>query len=154
MIHTVHVVKHYEWLELTKEFTPLLAQEAKDKDFWWEREIELDHGMYQAIEDDESSRYYVIMVDEEVAGYLVVLCFPMMRCKGTLHAVSESLYIHPDYRSGGTYNALLKFAEKDLKSYGIPYLTIAYPYKDHKLYARMMGKKGYTPSECSFTKEL
>lgn len=154
MINTVHIVTHTAWLELTKEFAKPLAEEAKEKDFWWEKAIVLDHDIYQAIEDEDSSRYYVIMVDEEVAGYLVVLCYPMLRSKGTMHAVSESLYIHPKYRTGGTFADLLKFAENDLRSFGIPYLTLAFPYKDHKTYKRLMGKKGYRPAEVSFTKEL
>ena len=148
MIYTPMVVSFDEWLVLTHEFTPLLAKEAKQSDFWWERKVELDEDLYRGVEQQESSRYYIMMVDEQVAGYITVFCTPMPRCKGVYHAVSESLYIHPDYRkTGETFDKLLQFVEADLKSFGVPYLTIAYPHKGHKIYTRHMARNGYTPAE-------
>lgn len=87
-------------------------------------ELNLCDEVYTYSEQVGYCKSYAAFVDNEYAGYMIVMATEMIHHKGTLQAVTDSFYIKPEYRACGIFSALLHHVESDLKQNNIRFLTI------------------------------
>jgi GNAT superfamily N-acetyltransferase len=99
---------------------------------------------------------YAAFVNEEYAGYMIIMASEMVHHKGTMQAVTDSFYITPAYRSAGVFQELLQTVEQDLKANNIRFLTVGLnPNMPHfNKMDNMLSQSGYLTTEVSVTKEL
>ena len=119
-------------------------------------ELDLVDEVYDYAEIVGHCRCYVVKVDGKYAGYMVLMASEMIHHRGQMQAVTDSFYITPAQRSGGAFKALIAYAEADLKSNNIRFLTIGLnPNMPHfSKTDGMLSKLGYLTTEVSVTKEL
>lgn len=119
-------------------------------------EIDLHEEVYIQAESTGHCKCYAAFVDNEYAGYMIIMASEMIHHKNIFQAVTDSFYITPAYRSKGVFQELLNKVEHDLKFNNIRFLTIGLnPNMPH--YSKMDGmlsKIGYLTTEVSVTKEL
>lgn len=87
-------------------------------------ELNLIDEVYDYSEQAGYCRSYAAFVDEEYAGYMVVMASEMIHHRGNFRAVTDAFYIAPAYRSTGAFKALLTQVEQDLKANNIRFLTV------------------------------
>ncbi len=122
----------------------------------YQLELDLCDEVYDYTEQIGHCKCYAAFVDNEYAGYMIVMASEMIHHKDTMQAVTDSFYITPVFRSTGAFKALLDYVEQDLKANSIRFLTVGLnPNMPH--YSRMdnmLSKLGYITTEVSVTKEL
>ncbi len=118
-------------------------------------ELNLCDDIYVSAEQAGLCKSYVVFVDGEYAGYMVVMAAEMIHHRDTMQAVTDSFYIAPAYRSVGAFSALLHAVEDDLKANNIRFFTIGMnpnmpDYEGMKNYI----ERQYKHTEYLVTKEL
>lgn len=119
-------------------------------------ELNLCDEMYTYSEKIGHCKCYAAFVDNDYAGYMIIMASEMAHHKGTLQAVTDSFYITPAYRSSGVFKGLLEHVERDLKANNIRFLTVGLN-PNMPNFIRLCGvmrKAGYQHTEYSVTKEL
>jgi len=119
-------------------------------------EIDLCDEVYIHAESTGHCKCYAAFVDNEYAGYMIVMASEMIHHKDTLHAVTDSFYITPANRSSGAFKALLKYVEQNLQKNGIRFFTVGLnPNMPHAIpMVSFMQVQSYQHTETSVTKEL
>ena len=150
----VNVISCKEAITLIQEDTLRHLEEVPFGNF--QLELDLNLEVYQYSEDTGHSKNYVVHVNGNYAGYMIIMAADMLHHKGTVQATTDSFYIVPEYRSSGAFGELLRYIEQDLRENNIRFLTIGLnpnmPHYDQMKLA--MAHIGYTPTEYSVTKEL
>ncbi len=122
----------------------------------FELELCLCDEVYDYSEQTGHCKCYAAFVDNEYAGYMLIMASEMLHHHRTLQAVTDSFYVLPEYRSSGVFADLLSYIEQDLKENNIRFLTVGLnPNMPH--YSKMdnmLSKLGYLTTEVSVTKEL
>ena len=122
----------------------------------YQLELNLCDEIYTYSEKIGHCKCYAAFVDNEYAGYMIVMASEMLHHRGTMQAVTDSFYITPAYRSAGVFQELLQKVEQDLKHNNIRFLTVGLnPNMPH--YSKMdnmLSQSGYLTTEVSVTKEL
>ena len=122
----------------------------------YQLELDLCDDVYDYTEKVGHCKCYAAFVDNEYAGYMIVMASEMIHHRGTKQAVTDSFYVAPAYRSSGVFQVLLEKVEQDLRSNNIRFLTVGLnPNMPHFTQMSLgMYKKGYQHTEYSVTKEL
>ena len=133
------------------------AQHFKEVQFGnFQLELDLVDEVYDYSEQVGYCRSYIVHVDGNYAGYMVVMATEMLHHRGTTQALTDSFYIAPEYRSSGAFTSLLSYVEDDLRINGIRFLTLGLssntPHVDK--IKQFVHNKGYLCTEVLFTKEL
>ena len=118
-------------------------------------ELDLHEEVYIQAESTGHCRCYAAFVDNEYAGYMIVMASEMIHHKDIFQAVTDSFYIAPAYRKVGAFTALLYHVEDDLKQNNIRFFTIGMnpnmpEYEGMKAYIEQQ----YKHTEYLVTKEL
>jgi GNAT superfamily N-acetyltransferase len=119
-------------------------------------ELDLVDEVYDYSEQAGYCRSYIVSVNGNYAGYILLMASEMIHHRGQMQAVADSFYIVPKYRSSGAFTTLLTYVENDLRSNGIRFLTVGLnpnmPHV-HKM-QKFINDKGYVHTEAYYTKEL
>lgn len=86
--------------------------------------LDLCDEVYIHAESTGHCRCYAAFVDNEYAGYMIVMACEMIHHKGILQAVTDAFYITPAYRKVGAFSALLKYVEQNLQKNNIRFFTL------------------------------
>ena len=89
---------------------------------------------------------------DRLIGYVISLLAPSLHCQDIARAINDVLFVHPDYRKGGIFSSMLKFAELRLKEQGmaIMYIHVKTDYD----FSPILEHYGYTEIERNFEKQL
>jgi GNAT superfamily N-acetyltransferase len=119
-------------------------------------ELDLCDDVYTYTEDMGHCKCYAAFVDNDYAGYMIVMASEMIHHRGTTQAVTDSFYIAPAYRGMEVFKTLLKYIEQDLRQNNIRFLTVGLNpnMPDFANMQRGMYRHGYMNTEYSVTKEL
>ena len=119
-------------------------------------ELDLCDEVYEYSESVGYIRGYTVWVHDECAGYMIVVASEMLHHKGQTQAITDSFYISPKFRSGGTFTKLMEYVEQDLAKEGIRFLTVgANPnMPNSEDFVQFLRDHEYITTEVSLTKEL
>jgi len=109
-----------------------------------------DWEAYEALEDSNQLRIFTVRDDGKLVGYSSFIVMPMLHNKGYAQAVSDTVYLHPEYRKGYTGVNLLKFSEKCLKEDGVTNIHVYVTFR--KDFGNIMDHLGYNPTETLYSK--
>jgi GNAT superfamily N-acetyltransferase len=100
--------KHWEEIALNKEKIKLNP----------------DWNAYDAMYKSGQLGIYTARKNGKLIGYFVVVATPSLHYKDHLFAVNDIIYLDPEHRKGFVGIKLIKFAEEDLKKFGVSVFTI------------------------------
>lgn len=132
-------------------FTELLAEYAVESAIHGMPNTNAKLDMYQSLESTGSIVVFGAFVDDELAGFLVVLA-PMLPHYGRVVATAESFFVAKDKRDSGAGLELLRVAEKHAESIGSPALLVSAP--ANGVLEKVLPRVGYDHSNTVFFKRL
>lgn len=136
-----------------KDFEPLLDlhwnEIARHQD---EIKLNVNYEGYKALEDAKLLHCVTARDDGKLVGYVISMLSLSLHYKDHLFAVNDVLFIHPDYRKGGTFVRMLKFTERKLQQANVKnfyiHMKLAYDF------SALLERYGYTEIERNFEKQL
>lgn len=110
--------------EVLDEFLPLTRKAWNEVD-QLKGVMDLDPNLeaYKQLNDSGQLRLYTIREEDSkvMVGYALYLIQPVLHCKGQFSAISDVMYIEPEYRKLGT--TLLTLVQEDLKLEGVKWFS-------------------------------
>ena len=102
-----------------------LTQKVWDEEDQAKGVMELDPNLeaYRSLNDNGMLRLYTIREEDSnrMVGYALYIIQPHLHCKNYFHAMSDVMYIEPEYRKLGT--TLLTLVQEDLKLEGVKWFS-------------------------------
>jgi GNAT superfamily N-acetyltransferase len=150
----INSLKYSQLREITNNQPVEHLEEVPFGDY--QLELELCDDVYTYSESVGHCKCYAAFVDNEYAGYMIVMASEMIHHKGITQAVTDSFYVAPAYRGMEVFKTLLKKVEQDLKVNNIRFLTVGLNpnMPDYDNMQRGMDRHGYKHTEYLVTKEL
>lgn len=106
--------------ELWAEAQKLMQANQAETGAWRDLEFRPAHERYDALERLGLLRVYTARDDGgRLIGYVVMLVSEHLHYAGSLQALQDTIYLHPDHRKGGAGPRLLRHADEQLKSEGV-----------------------------------
>jgi GNAT superfamily N-acetyltransferase len=112
--------------------------------------LNIDWDGYRRLEEDGALSVFTCRSDGKLVGYVITLSSRHIRYRDHVTAVTDLVYLHPDYRSGWTAYKMLKFAESCLKSDGVSVFSIGM--KHHSPFDALVIRMGYSPQDITYSK--
>lgn len=139
---------HALWTELW----PLL--EAHYHEIAHYHDIPLDPSIegYEALEDAGFLRCFTARHDGALIGYAIFMVRANMHYQGSVQAVQDVLFLHPDYRRADTGRSLIRAADDALRTEGV---QVVYHHVKHAFdFGPLLASEGYEPVETIHAKRL
>ncbi len=139
--------------DILDEFVPF-TQKAWDEVSQLRDTFKLDPDIesYLLLDDAGMLRLYTMREGDDnlLVGYALYIIQPVLHCKGSFQAVSDVMYIEPEYRGNGY--TLLNLVQEDLKKEGVKWFSFTVKaWLDSGKLAEKLGCKLY---EKVYQKEL
>ena len=138
-------------LQSAANFHQLLADYAIESAIHGMPKAQAKIDMYLALEAGGAITIFGAWIDDELAGFVVVLA-PMIPHYGRTIATTESFFVSHDHRSSGAGLELLRRAEKHAESIGSPALLVSAPAGG--VLEKVLPRVGYEHSNTVFSKRL
>jgi hypothetical protein len=139
--------------DVLDEFLPM-TKKAWDEVDQLKGVMEYDPNLeaYRQLNDAGQLRLYTIREEDtkRMVGYALYLVQPVLHCKGQFTAISDVMYIEPEYRKLGT--TLLTLVQEDLKLEGVKWFT--FTVKDWLDNGKLAERLGCKLFERVYQKEL
>jgi len=148
-------------LDYQQEFLRDIKRELHDLfDLHW-REIALnqekialnpDWETYHALEDSGKLQVFTARQSGRLVGYVFTLQSRHLHYKDHIMAITDLIYLHPDFRRGWAASKLFRFVEKCLVADGVSMLTMGM--KHHKPFSVILERMGYSPHDVTYSKYI
>ena len=147
------VFKIEEWRKCQKDIEKLCVRHwqeiAHNKDFI---KLDPDWEKYQKLADAGMMSVTTARDGVILAGYQIYFVMPHMHYKQSLTAMSDVLFLAPEYRRGTAGIRLMKTAEEELVKLGVQ--RIVQNVKLTNDWGPILERMGYKPFERIYTKIL
>ena len=110
------------------------------------------YELYLELESTNMVYNLLALENEKLVGYVIFIISKHHHHQSTLWALSDILYISPDYRGRGLCLNMLETAEKALRDRGVEVIIVNS--RAHKDFGALLAKSGYNPYEKSYSKIL
>jgi GNAT superfamily N-acetyltransferase len=127
-----------------KEMEPLFLrqyEENEDGEFG----LDPDYETYLRLEELDILHIYTVRDGETLVGYLVLIVHEMLHHKGIKYALSDIIYVAPEYRNSRIAAELITMAKYDLQDMGVKRFIMAM--KVRQEFRRLLSKLGFHPEE-------
>lgn len=114
--------------------------------------LNVDYATYAKLEDAGVLHTVTARDDGKLIGYIISFVAPNLHYKDHVMANNDVLFVHPDYRRGGTFIKMLKLAESLLRKRGVTNFYIHM--KITHDFSVILDRMGYTEIEHNFEKQL
>ena len=114
--------------------------------------LAVDWDAYKTLEARNMLLSIIAQDDDRTIGYAVLFVKRHIHYTTTVGAFGDVLYLHPEYRKGGTGLKLIAKAEDLARDMGARYVTWHFK-PDHDL-TPVFSKLGYSPFEVSVAKAV
>jgi GNAT superfamily N-acetyltransferase len=111
-----------------------------------------DWESYEKLEELGKLSIFTVRDNGKLVGYFVLLVSTSLHYVDHVYAISDIIYVHPDYRKGFLGVRLLKFAERCLKKDGVSIVMVNT--KIHKPFGKILSRIGYNPIETVYSKYI
>lgn len=111
-----------------------------------------DYEAYQRLEEAQVLRVVTARDEGKLVGYIANMVTPNLHYKDHLMATNDVLYLHPDYRRGGTFIRMLDYTEDYLAEIGV--INFYIHMKVRHDFSQVLERRGYTEIERNFEKQL
>ena len=111
-----------------------------------------DWDAYSALYESGKLGIYTARKNNKLIGYFVVIANSNPHYKDHLFAVNDIIYLVPEHRKGFVGIKLIKYAEKDLKNFGVSVFTINT--KVHKPFDSVLERLGFNLIERVYSKYI
>ena len=108
--------------------------------------------MYSVIEEQGALRCYIARDDGKLIGYLSFFVRSNPHYKSSVQAVSDVLFLLPEYRRGGTGVLLIRHGERALKAEGVQ--AVYHHVKRTNQVGRLLVRMGYELIDEVYAKRL
>ena len=111
-----------------------------------------DYKQYETLQELGTLALFTARDDGKLVGYSVFFMVPHLHYSDHRFAMNDIIFLMPEYRATMLGAQLVQFAEDELKSVGIDY--ISYHFKTHLPYGKGLEFMGYEHSENLFGKYI
>ncbi len=115
-----------------------------------DRVYDVDWERYLSIPD--LTRIYTMRENKKLVGYSSFLMHRHFHYKNDMYASNDAIYIHHDYRKGGTGREFITFCGVRLAEEGVNVITISV--KPKKDFSKMLLEIGYDLEETVYLKRI
>jgi len=140
--------------EVEQEIRPLASKQWDELRYapLDEEEFNPDIAGLLALEAVGSLLVFTARHQDELVGYLILLCSELVNHAGVYHASENAMYVDKAYRKAGVATSLITHAEATCKEHGVKYLSFTVtPEFD---YSPMLTATGYLQTEVVHTKRI
>lgn len=116
--------------------------------------LKLDMRQYTAYNREGLYRVFTVFDTDkdQYVGYLGCLIHPLPHSENIIAAITDAIFLLPEYRKGTLGIRLVKYAEKALKDLGVHVLELGTNARyDLSSFCKRLG---YTASSITYTKQL
>ena len=139
--------------DLSVEIEGLLLMHKEEISMFKDVDLGVRWESYFAMESAGILRAYTARNDRnELVGYLVYFVDRHLHYSSIVYAISDVMFLHPDYRKGRNGFKLLKESESDLIKQGVS-MFVQNTKKSRDL-SRMFERMGYTHMDAIFVKRV
>ena len=136
--------------ELMKELDPMIAahlNELGDED-----RADYDLSAYRRAQEEGRYDMYIVRDEGKVIAYLAYNYVPNPHHNNMMFAISDMVYVRPDYRGKYVLSKMMNVAEADFKRRSIKYAVMAVR-PDHD-FGPFLERQGYTVKDVVYGKEI
>lgn len=101
--------------EAREDIEKLMRGHWEEIAFFKDIPLEPDYDTYGKIEFFGKLRIFTVRLEGELIGYAVFLLSPALHYRSSMQAIQDVLYLHPNYRRGGTGGRFIKWCDDQLK---------------------------------------
>lgn len=148
------VVERISFADFMVQGKHLYVQHYKEVPYGGDNlEQDIDHDMYQAMEDNGLLIIYAARHGKKLVGYMAVGVHRMLHHQTKWRAVTDTFYVHPSYRSKGVMKALTDAVEAECAANGFAafQLVTNVNFKDAEAVASQLG---FSELETTWVKEF
>jgi hypothetical protein len=114
--------------------------------------LEPDYETYEKIEVFKKLRVFTIRKDAELIGYAIFFLNPAPHYVSSMQAIQNVLYLHPDYRRGGTGGRFIKWCDAQLKLANVQ--VVMHHVKAAHNFGPLLERMGYELTDHLYAKRL
>lgn len=142
---------------LWSELTPLLVAHYREIAVWQDIDLKPNFPFYEKLEELGKFRFYTARLDGALIGYAGFFVQHSHHYMDSLQAQQDIVFVHPDHRGSLIGFHMLRYAEADLKAFGVQavmhHVKLAHPalgtllehmgyYATERIYAKRLDKEG------------
>lgn len=110
------------------DFYPLLEQHFKEN-YPKDLEFKPNYPVYYHLFVTGKLKAFTVRDDGKPVGYMSLLVSPHLHCKDVRWAMTDAIYISPEYRDTGILNKLIEFVEGNIDADFISYGAITHKFE-------------------------
>lgn len=124
-----------------EEIQPLLEANWRETGHYDDIALDVDWAGYAAIETAGGLRVYTARTHEILVGYGIFFVRHHLHFQGSLQAVQDVIYVHPDYRASTAARGLIGYTESCLRAEGVQ--AVYHHVMDINRVGRLLSVLGY-----------
>ena len=101
------------------EAGPMLEKHYQEIEDHHNTPLDIDVDKYRAVEQMQNLRLFTVRNDGELVGYAIFILMEHMHSKDRILAVSDALFLAPEWRKGRIGVNIIKFSDKLLAQEGV-----------------------------------
>lgn len=110
------------------DFYPLLEKHFKEN-YPADLTFNPDYLTYYHMSLANRIKIFTVRDDGKPVGYMSILISPHLHCKDVVWAMTDAVYVDPEYRNKGVFQELQKFVEKNIDADFISYGAITHKFE-------------------------
>lgn len=110
------------------DFYPLLEKHFEEN-YPSDLTFNPDYPVYYHMFVTGRVKAYTARDEGEPIGYMSIVVSPHLHCKDVRWAMSDAIYVKPEYRNKGVFQALKEFVESDINADFISYGAITHKFE-------------------------
>lgn len=118
-----------------------------------QHQLNIDWDSMRILEDKGCLLGLAAFDESNLVGYIVIIVTPMLHHAGKYMAITDSFFVHPEYRGKGIFDALLCKAAEECEQVGIVALRVSVN-QNFPLEPEMLNKLGYALAETIYQQEF
>lgn len=112
-----------------------------------------DHAAYERVEGVGALRIWLVRAGEALVGYAIFFVHPHMHYAGSLQAVQDVFFIHPEHRARGLGPRLIRHCDQALAAEGVQ-VVHQHVKRAHPTLGVLLERCGYVAAETIYSKRL
>lgn len=138
--------------DVLEEIKPLLMDHYREIAHYQDIALDPDYDFYKASQERGLLRIFTARADDRLIGYAIYFVARSHKYRSSIQATQDILFLHPDYRRGGTGYRLIEFADSQLRSEGVQ-VVIQHVKAIHD-FGSLLTRMGYELQDLYYTRRL
>jgi|SRR5208283_703751 len=135
------------------EIKPLVEKHWNELASYKDIPLNINYKMYAVSDAIEELEIYTVRESGDLIGYAIFFVRQPLHYLGSMWAIADVIWLHPDFRRNSVGRGFVKFCEDRLKIRGVQVITYGMKLS-HPALGRLLESEGYTPVEVHHQKKV